>query len=188
VRKSSKKQKYLIFKLLGMSLSDRSLYVFRCRCSGCINRWDVLISRQVSELWRLPTRDRRPSCPRWRTLPAHSQIGEEGQEISVDLQDLHLQGAKKGARRRKAYLLWAKSGMQGRAPSGPWQRRSPRQLHPRKSRRVRFRENFPATRRRRKDKRRKGYRLPKATPPRREPLEPHGLGAPRGLRTCLERT
>jgi hypothetical protein len=26
-------------------LSDRSLYVFPCRCSGCINRWDVLINR-----------------------------------------------------------------------------------------------------------------------------------------------
>jgi hypothetical protein len=43
VRKSSKKRKYLIVKLLGTSSSDRSLYVFRCRCSGCINRWDVLI-------------------------------------------------------------------------------------------------------------------------------------------------
>jgi hypothetical protein len=43
VRKSSKKRKYLIVKLLGTSSSDRSLYVFRYRCSGCINRWDVLI-------------------------------------------------------------------------------------------------------------------------------------------------
>jgi hypothetical protein len=44
VRKSFKKRKYLIVKLLGTSSSDRSLYVFRCRYSGCINRWDVLIS------------------------------------------------------------------------------------------------------------------------------------------------
>jgi hypothetical protein len=44
VRKSSKKRKYLIVKLLGTSSSDGSLYVFRCRCSGCINRWDVLIT------------------------------------------------------------------------------------------------------------------------------------------------
>jgi hypothetical protein len=44
VRESSKKRKYLIVKLLRMSSSDRSLYVLRCRCSGCINRWDVLIN------------------------------------------------------------------------------------------------------------------------------------------------
>jgi hypothetical protein len=50
VRKSSKKRKYLIVKLLGTSSSDRSLYVFRCRCSGCINRWDVLINFPKSYL------------------------------------------------------------------------------------------------------------------------------------------
>jgi hypothetical protein len=38
----SKKRKYLIVKLLGTSLSDRSLYLFRCRCR-CINRWDIII-------------------------------------------------------------------------------------------------------------------------------------------------
>jgi hypothetical protein len=49
VRKSSKKRKYLIVKLLGTSSSDGSLYVFRCRCSGCINRWDVLIKLSMND-------------------------------------------------------------------------------------------------------------------------------------------
>jgi hypothetical protein len=49
VRKCSKKQKYLIVKLLGTSSSDRSLYVFCYRCSGCINRWDVLINLPASK-------------------------------------------------------------------------------------------------------------------------------------------
>jgi hypothetical protein len=39
----SKKQKYLIVNLLGTSSSDRFLYLFHCRCSGCINRWDIII-------------------------------------------------------------------------------------------------------------------------------------------------
>jgi hypothetical protein len=47
VRKSSKKRKYLIVKLLGTSSSDRFLYVFRCRYSGCINRWDILIKHHA---------------------------------------------------------------------------------------------------------------------------------------------
>jgi hypothetical protein len=51
VRKSSKKWKYLIVKLLGMSSSNRSVYVFHCRCSGRINRWDVLIRRSPLLLW-----------------------------------------------------------------------------------------------------------------------------------------
>jgi hypothetical protein len=59
VRKSSKKQKYLIVKLLGTSSSDRSLYVFRCRCSGCINTWDVLIKTtwtyKITSSSRAPT-------------------------------------------------------------------------------------------------------------------------------------
>jgi hypothetical protein len=38
----------MIVKLLGMSSSDRSLYVFRCRWSGCINRWDVLINNKIT--------------------------------------------------------------------------------------------------------------------------------------------
>jgi hypothetical protein len=47
VRKSSKKRKYLIVKLLGTSSSDRSLYLLHYRCSGSINRWDVLIMLRV---------------------------------------------------------------------------------------------------------------------------------------------
>jgi hypothetical protein len=47
MRKSFKKQKYLIVKLFSTSASKRSLYLYRCRCSGCINRWDVLITTYV---------------------------------------------------------------------------------------------------------------------------------------------
>jgi hypothetical protein len=44
VRNSSKKQKYLIVKLACTSSCERSLYCC-CRCSGCINMCDVLITR-----------------------------------------------------------------------------------------------------------------------------------------------
>jgi hypothetical protein len=53
VRKSSKKRKYLIVKLLGTSSNDWSLYVFRCRYNGCINRWDVLIRRSARRSMKL---------------------------------------------------------------------------------------------------------------------------------------
>jgi hypothetical protein len=59
VRKSSKKRKYLIVKLLGTSSSDGSLYVFRCRCSGCINRWDVLINAHLNAVRLGAMRERR---------------------------------------------------------------------------------------------------------------------------------
>jgi hypothetical protein len=39
---SSKKQKYLIVKLTCTSFCERTLYC-GCRCSDCINMWDVLI-------------------------------------------------------------------------------------------------------------------------------------------------
>ena len=41
VRIHSKKRKYLIVKLPSTSSCKRSFY---CRCSGCINMWDVLIN------------------------------------------------------------------------------------------------------------------------------------------------
>jgi hypothetical protein len=72
VRKSSKKRKYLIVKLLGMRSSDRSLYVFRCRWSGCINRWDVLIN-YLEVPWGCGTLQPRPnhgSQPTWHTSMA----------------------------------------------------------------------------------------------------------------------
>jgi hypothetical protein len=43
VRNSFKKRKYLIVKLACTSSCERSLYS-GCRCSGCINMWDVLIN------------------------------------------------------------------------------------------------------------------------------------------------
>jgi hypothetical protein len=47
VRKSFKKRKYLIVKLFSMSASKRSLYLYRYRCSGCINIWDIPITTYV---------------------------------------------------------------------------------------------------------------------------------------------
>jgi hypothetical protein len=44
VRNSFKKRKYLIVKLFDTSSSDRSLYLCGYRYSGCINRWNVLIT------------------------------------------------------------------------------------------------------------------------------------------------
>jgi hypothetical protein len=40
-----------VVSTVGMSSSDRSLYVFRYRCIGCINRWDVLINYSQDIIW-----------------------------------------------------------------------------------------------------------------------------------------